>query len=482
MKKLYPLIFPFLLTVILLSCREEDELKSNQSPDTTFSIEEINLSGENRLNSIVRLSWYGKDPDGYVVGYELSLNGQNWKYTNSQDSTFRFSFSSGTDTTDIELYVRAIDNEGMKDPSPDYLKVPIKNTPPQANFKEDFILPDTTLLALTAEWEATDLDGQETIQEILISLNGTDWTNINRTKNIISLVPVDPSATDTTQARIYYESEENPASVTLEGLVLNDTNRLFIKAIDQAGTESAIDTSTTFYMKGKVNDVLVVGAVPTANSEYANILSNANIDYDFLDYAANNGDAQPNLWNITFRLQLDFYDKLFFYSDETIYTNPYTGLNALIIEFAAASLQSYVNNGGKYLISTSFDHNTPIDAFSGVLPIQSVSTKNFGSARLYQDSLAVSKLGSLPDLKPSSFAIIGVSVFNIDSLDTEVLYEAELSDVRQNVEWPDTKIVASGRRINGKLNQVFFSVQLRRLNGNNNLVSLFDQIFNLEFN
>lgn len=466
----------------MFSCREEEELKGNQSPNTTFSIEEINLSGERRLNSIVRLSWYGTDPDGYVVGYELSQDGQNWTYTNKQDSTFQFSFSSGTDTTDISLYVRAIDNEGLKDPSPDFLEIPIKNTPPKASFVEDFTLPDTTLLVVTAEWSATDLDGQETIQEVSISLNGEDWTNINRTKNIISLVPVDPTATDTTQARLYYETEGNPASVVLEGLVLNDTNKLYIRAIDQAGTSSEIDTSTTFYMKGKVNDVLVVGAVPTANSQYAGFLSNANIDYDFLDYAANNGNAQPNLWNVTFRLQLSFYEKLFFYSDETIYTNPYTSLNALIIEFAAASLQAYVNDGGKYLISTSFDHNTPIDAFSGVLPIQSVSTKNFGSARLYQDSLAVSQLSSLPDLKPSSFAVIGVSVFNVDSLDTEVLYEAQLSDIRQNVEWPDTKIVASGRRVNGKLNQVFFSVQLRRLNGNNNLSSLFDQLFNVEFN
>lgn len=482
MKKLFFIFIPFFLSLFFFSCREEEELKDNQPPNTTFSIEEINLSGERRLNSIVRLKWYGSDPDGYVVGYELSQDGQNWTYTNKQDSTFQFSFSSGTDTTDINLYVRSIDNEGLKDPSPDYLEIPIKNTPPKVSFVEDFILPDTTLLVLTAEWAASDLDGQETIQEILISLDGVNWTTINRTKNTISLVPEDPLATDTTQARVYYDNEENPSSAILEGLMLNDTNKLFIKAIDQAGTESEIDTSTTFFMKRKVNDVLVVGAVPTANSQYANILSNANIDYDFLDYAANNGNAQPNLWNTTFRLQLAFYDKLFFYSDETIYTNPYTNLNALIIEFAAASLQSYVNDGGKYLISTSFDHNTPIDAISGVLPIQSVSDKNFGSARLYQDSLAVSKLSSLPDLKPSSFAIIGVSVFNIDTLDTEVLYEAQLSDVRQNVEWPDTKIVASGRRINGKLNQVFFSVQLRRLNGNNNLTSLFDQIFNVEFN
>ena len=114
--------------------KEEGDLKVNQEPETTFSIKEINLSGDDRLNSIVSLEWYGKDPDGYIVGYELSQDGNNWFYTTKQDSTFQFSLDGGADTADIELYVRAIDNENAKDPSPDYLRIPIKNTAPTIEF------------------------------------------------------------------------------------------------------------------------------------------------------------------------------------------------------------------------------------------------------------------------------------------------------------------------------------------------------------
>ena len=479
---------PFLLLLIafaLFSCRKDDEKNTNKPPESYFSLEEINLFGENRLNSIVRLTWYGTDPDGYIKGYELSLDGQNWSPTNTQDSTFRFSITAGSDTTDILIFVRAIDNEGLRDPSPDQLKIPIKNTPPVVSFDDKLVIPDTANLVATTEWNATDVDGDETITQVFISLNGKTWFELNKSKKVISIVPVDGNATDSTAAYIYYGTDKNPATKTIKGLMMNDTNKLFIKAVDQAGTESILDTSNTFYMKGKQNDILVVGGVSVANSTYQNIFSAINVDYDFLDFAKDNGALQPQIWSITFRLQLSFYSKLFFYSDETLYINPYSNVKSLILEFAAPSLQEYANSGGKYFISTSFDHDTRLDAFAGVLPIASVSTLNYGAARLYQDSSIVSSNVNFPNLKTSAFAIVGMGVFNVDSADAEVLYEAQLSDNKRNPigEWKDTKIVGSGRRVNGRLNQVFFSIQLWEMNGDPMaLQSLFNQILTVEFN
>lgn len=485
MVKIIPQFILLLSVLALFSCKKDDEKNANRPPDSFFSLEEINLSGENRLNSIVRLTWYGTDPDGYVKGYELSLNGQDWTYTTSQDSTFRFSISAGSDTTDILIFVRAIDNEGLRDPSPDQLKIPIKNTPPVVSFDDKLIIPDTANLVVTSEWNATDVDGNETITQVFISLNGKTWYEVNKSKKVFSIAPVDGTASDTTAAYVYYGTDKNPSSELISGLVMNDTNKLFIKAVDQAGTESLLDTSTTFFMKGKQHDVLVVGGVSVANSTYKNIFNAINVNYDFLDFAKNNGALQPLLWSTTFRLQLAFYSKLFLYTDETLYINPYSNVKSLILEFAAASLQEYANSGGKYFISTSFDHDTQIDAFRGLLPIKSVSTLNYGAARLYQDSSVVSTNPNFPELKTSVFAIVGVGVFNVDNADTEVLYEAQLSDNKRNPigEWQDTKIVGSGRRVNGKLNQVFFSIQLWEMNGDPMaLQNLFSQILTVEFN
>ena len=486
-----------------MACRDDDEKNFNQSPDTFFSIEEINLSGDDRLNSTVRLAWYGVDPDGYVKGFELSTDGQNWDWTQTQDSTFKFSISAGSDTADIQLFVRSIDNEGLADLTPDELIIPIRNTAPVALFSEDLTIPDTSHLVVTTEWNATDIDGNSTITEVLLSINGKDWYPLNRTKKIISIVPVDATATDSIDAFIYYGTENNPQSQLIKGLAMNDSNRLFIKAIDQAGSESRVDTSTSFFMKGKTSDFLVVGGVPAANNDYKDILQNGiSINYDFIDLALNNGINQPKIWNITFKLQLRQFSKLFLYSDESLFDNSYTNKKSFILEFAAASLLEFANQGGKYFISTSFNHNTNIDAFTGVLPISSVSTKNYGSARLWgsargdsalvtsviedkslPDSLWVRDTTNFPDLTTQFFALSGVGAFNIDSTDTEVLYSGQLSDGSNLIEWPDTKTVASGRRVNGKLNQVFFNVQLFELNGNpSKLNALFNHILNVEFN
>ena len=516
------LLFLSILFALFYACREEDDKLENQPPETQFSVDSINVNDANRLTTIVRMSWYGKDPDGYVKGFEISTDQVNWTFTTSQDSTFQFSIppeldSSGqeipTNKADINLYARSIDNEGIKDPSPAFLKIPIQNTPPEIQFSDNLVIPDSTFLVATTEWLATDLDGNETIDGVFISINGKGWHPISRAQRIFSLVPQDFTAADTTDALIYIGSRTNPEPQTIPGIVLNDTNRIYIKAIDQSGAESKIDTSEAFFMKTKNNEVLVVGGIPAADAPYRAILRSptVNLQYDFLNMTASNGLYQPAIWDITFRLQLSFYDKLFFYSDQTTFVNNYTNLQLLLLEFAAASLAEYANAGGKYMISTSFNWNTNIDIFRGVLPIQEVSDRNYGLARLYRDSLVAKFKDStyetmtidtiigqdttfkdttvriidneFPVLGTSSFALQNVGVFNIDSNDTEVLYEARLSEGSNTNEWPDTKIVGSARRLNGRINQVFFTIQVFQLNADQGkLESLFDKIFNEEFN
>ncbi|MGB0175852.1 MAG: hypothetical protein ACPF9D_01720, partial [Owenweeksia sp.] len=94
------LTFIGVVALLLAGCRK-GELKPGSLPDTHLSIEAINLTGPNRLNSEVRLSWYGTDVDGYIKGFEISLDNQNWDFTTVQDSVFIFDLEAGSDTTDI---------------------------------------------------------------------------------------------------------------------------------------------------------------------------------------------------------------------------------------------------------------------------------------------------------------------------------------------------------------------------------------------
>ena len=129
-----PITYLLLGLLLTLTACDKGELLENKAPDTRISVSEINLTGEDRLRSEVTLHWFGADEDGWITGYELSLDGTNWSPVTKQDSTFSFELTLGSDTTDIDFYVRAVDNDDAVDPTPAYLRVPIRNSPPTAIF------------------------------------------------------------------------------------------------------------------------------------------------------------------------------------------------------------------------------------------------------------------------------------------------------------------------------------------------------------
>lgn len=470
----------FFLLITYAGCQRKLEKNPNREPDTKIAPESINLTGDNRLNSVVFLSWFGTDVDGYVASYEISLDNVTWVPTTSNDSTFNFTLQPGSDTTDIDFYVRAIDNEGYKDPSPAYLKVPLKNTPPVVFFNESGFPQDTTNIVTTFTWTATDADGDETIIKAYLKANQGDWLEIDVNEKLISLVPTNASQTGIMDAAVYYGTNELPLSTPLSGLVVGDTNKFYLKVVDFANAESEPDTSEVVFVKPKTSDVLFITGLPEPPSQvYKDALDPILTDYDYINYAFDNGKFQPGYWSPTFDLMLEHYDKLIMTTDESIFTNSVNGTKNVLLEFASPSIQIFSNNGGKSLVATSFTKGQDITSTASVFPIDSLSSAN-GQARLYPDSAVVSTIGTnYPDLSPS-FIISGLSPFYM-SLGAQEAYQAELFK-QGGWEGPST---VGARRIDGNANiyQYFFSVQLYKLDKSPiELQNLFDQILNNDFN
>ena len=63
--KLKSILWGLSAVLLIAGCRK-GEIDRNGLPDTFISYEAINLSGQNRLNSSVSLTWYGTDGDGYI--------------------------------------------------------------------------------------------------------------------------------------------------------------------------------------------------------------------------------------------------------------------------------------------------------------------------------------------------------------------------------------------------------------------------------
>ncbi|HEX2901602.1 MAG TPA: hypothetical protein VHS96_17955, partial [Bacteroidia bacterium] len=239
-------ILPILAALVLVfaSCKEGDKLP-NVPPDTHISLESIQLTGEDRLRSEVTLNWFGADEDGWVTGYEISMDGSTWSLVEVQDSTFKFNLDLGSDTTDINFYVRSIDNDGDVDPTPAYLLVPIRNSAPTAVFDSVQGLPDTAFIVTTLFLNVDDLDGDENVDSIFVKLNGGEWFALDKDVRTLTLVPGDPEAIGTTTAIALEGAAATPLPGTLTGLNLEGDNVFYVKARDIAGSESVVDTSKT---------------------------------------------------------------------------------------------------------------------------------------------------------------------------------------------------------------------------------------------
>jgi len=467
----------FFVVLVLASCNKGDK-NLNTAPDTFIALESINLSGDNRLNSIVNLNWAGTDKDGFVKGYEISFDNSTWTFTENQDSTFRFSISAGSDSVDVTIYIRSVDNEDLVDESPSQLRIPLKNTAPIVKFTSNLMPYDSVNSVISLPWSASDSDGDNTIDSIYIKINDAAWYPVKKTARFLSIVPVNPEATGSTNSYIYY-SHNDPQSALIQGLKIGEKNRIYIKVIDIANAPSLIDSSNEIFVRRKTADLLVIGANSTnPKSFYVNLLNTVYPTFDFVNYSINSGANQPKYWNPTFSLILAMYDKVLMYFDDLPYTETLTGQSKILLESMSVPLQGYLNSGGKAFVSAKFQPTlSKTSSVFQTLPMDSLSS-SASQPYMTTDSLAVPTTSDYPVLKPSQF-ILGIDPF-YPTADAEVIYKAQLTAAAS---WYGPKNIGAIRKYQGKTNVVFFSLELNKLNGQPaEMQTLFDKILNNEFN
>lgn len=463
---------------------EEGQLLENLPPDTQLFLTEIKLSGPDRLNSVLDIAWSGEDQDGYVKGYELSFDQISWQFVTTQDSTFRFDISPGSDTTDIDFYVRSIDDKELADPSPAYLRIPIKNAPPTARLDTLKTVPDTVNSIFSLLWTVNDLDGNETLDSTFLRLNDGPWYRLETRITFATFVPEAPMTAGEQAAKVYAEISGQLLPLSIQGLRVGAANRIYLRTRDISGTYSATDSTDDFFVKRQEGDLLVIDAHSSQDPDdvYFPILSNVYPAYDYIDLQNN----QPLFWEPAFGLYLSLYDKVFWYSDGT--TIPDLGAQ-LLMEVGANQIQLYLNQGGKLFTTAQFPNSFTNDpttantsAVLGFSPMDSLPTA-FGQARIPIGNLVLPMgdlAGNTDTLEASRF-ITGVDPFYPKNAAND-LYQGQLI-LSSGDPWPGPQTVCS-RSIytNSRTNQVFFSIELHKLNGRPDaLQSFFDWVLNEEF-
>lgn len=115
-------------------CREESVLPVDRNlPPETFL---TGAPGDSQTSFYaVRLHWSGIDQDGEVIGYEFAVTESlpdleeiEYQFTERTDSLFRFQVEPTREILGHRFYVRAIDDDGRRDPVPAWTFFGARNT------------------------------------------------------------------------------------------------------------------------------------------------------------------------------------------------------------------------------------------------------------------------------------------------------------------------------------------------------------------
>ncbi len=421
MHSIHKIVLLLTLGTLLFSCNESvvDNPVGNKSPDTFISLFPDSTIAQQR--SLLKVSWWGDDPDGLIVGYYFKWEGIDsaWTFTTNTDSIF--SLPIGTSDTTYNFLVSAVDNSGngsydagivqngvnygpepfvdangngvydqgekyydigIIDPSPANLKFPIKNSPPEVSWNPLTVIPDSSFPVMTFAWNSDDLDGVESIVSINISLNDTaNFVALDGNVNLVTLRPVNLNTSSPEMQILINGSESNIFPNRLQGLVLNDTNRIYIQAKDLSGAYSKIislpDSGHSWYVKQPKGNLLIVDDYPTINNQIASFYNNA--------FSTIGGGALANKFevydfqktplpfeNVTFPQTIKLFKYLYWYANST----PHLSLLSLVTN----NFIDPNGYGGKIMFSMTFadssaDFSVDAPTLKLFLPIDSLGQR-----------------------------------------------------------------------------------------------------------
>ena len=517
MTKYYILILISFL--FLISCSDDitDSKKGDKAPDTFLFLYPNQDATLNQQKSKLTVHWWSDDTDGLVIGYIFKWEGidTQWHYTTNNDSTF--SLPIGTVDTNYVFKVAAIDNMGNGvydahvfynnvdiggepfvdskdvngnyngvydvgekftdwgniDPTPAELKFPIKNTAPVIKWNKVSVLPATSFPVITVGWDASDLDGDESIVGINIALNNiNNFVTIKGSARLVTLRCKNYDQSDPTMEILIDGSESNIQTEKLSGLKLNDNNKIYIQAVDISGAKSDFaclpDSTTSWYVKKPKGKLLVIDDYTgtTGSSFYSTTFNSLRggvlVDkYDEFDCET----TKLPYSSITFLETMKLFKYIYWYTD-----------SSPSMDLAAISTQKYIQAGGKIAFSMVFQDSSdtfPFDKsyLQNFLPIDSLGQKKPLSFLLGGASLLPSiGIAGYPTLKTSA-TISWVRTYAPNVSSAYKVYDVSSSQVNGNIAFMDrTKTL------------FFIGLPLHLCDGNAGTVSqLIEKVFFEEF-
>lgn len=475
-----------LIAIVLASSCEsgvDGDLNPNLPPETFFLTDTIIRPEQARFSSQIRIQWSGNDPDGFVIGYEFSFADTlefPWQFTTTTDSIFVLPITEGQNTDDVLFRVRAIDNQGSRDPNPPRLVFPVKNSAPTLSFSETQRVPDSTFNFFSAGWIINDIDGEANLSRLELAVNDTStgWTQLPLETRFLSFVLQNPTE-GSSSADLFSGLTFRSLDTSVGGFQVDSDNSIILRVTDRAGAQSVLDT-LSFYIKPKTSRILVLNDIGLSSSE-------ATMDFH-LDLLAQNGitrfdelnisDGQtggglkvtrsaafPATTNPTLLRMLAEWDFIYWVSDNLDRN----------VTFANEILATFFSEGGRAFVTIPIKELEPSDPVLNFLNIQSFTEPG--------DPLATSMQIAngreiTPLLNPDRWPILESSqtISNIVPIEplagATALYKADFRLVLLTGPRPDFTGNEVISLINGDRNMIYFGLDLTQINARNNAQEL----------
>ena len=478
------------LALFFTACKEGilGNLLPNKAPDTHTIIEVINRSGGTRFPSSVKIQWWGDDPDGYVQSYQYTFDypvtaSAHWHAITGNDSLFSLTTPAGIDTADFHFSIRAIDNEGLADPTPASVSYPVKNSNPSVQFMPGIYNPTRTFPVVRLYWQGSDPDGFDNIAGYQMVWNDTAQTALELGPSVSSIILEGQNWTgSTTNCNVYINNNTStPSSKTLGGMKLNASNICYIRIKDISGAYSHWVASYTMYIKKPNSTKLLIDAYTNTSAATLNFYSTRMINQNYTDCdtlklfeKVGGVYSQLSADNATQSKILKYFKLIVWFGDNTG--------NSLFL--AQKSLNDFFTGGGKLFMAMpmdkSFSGNSSSLAFT---PAAALTEYNDTSCIYSIDSLSNSNLSGFPTLKNSNYTpnikpfILAPNAYSIYNahLNWNTILSAPIFPLPA---WHGSSCIIAGLK-NAASQQtvmVYSQVDLQNLNANTNIDLAWAQI------
>ena len=307
-------------------------MNANKPPNTV-----VFVSGDvDTVNHIVHLYWFGSDSDGSVQGFEWKLLNPRapadtfWTFTTLTDSVFVVRADSGY--ADTRFTVRAVDNEGLRDPDPPVQRFEFSNQSPIVRLTQKPAFGDTTFASVSVAWSAVDLDGDFAKLTFRVWLDGNEAT---------------PEFTTDLALTMPTSRFGGPSMQT-------GRRRLNVQAIDDGGRAGNIDTVSWIVRRavtGPRARLLIVDEVfasvgPALNERYDTLYTNSatRIGLQGSEIGILRLDkTQP------FRTPMDVQQTFQLFESVVWYRGSFATTSS-VLSMGEPGIETYVASGGKFFV------------------------------------------------------------------------------------------------------------------------------------